>query len=214
MLARLSEAEYAEIEAAVTQTGRGRQFLAEYIRRNSPADVRMLLASVERLQGMARADSGPEMARIKRELADVAVALDDLRSELETGTLNAPHVRAAAPQDRDLGVVIERIQDTAWVLREQGFDPRVCDSLDGGVAAVHSAWALQDASRARAATALERLRRRLDSIIALTTPDATVRISVKAEAAEAGDDVATLTIVEALAPIAALNDEEPIAFFT
>lgn len=212
MPAGLSEAEYFEIEAAVMETGRGRQFLAEYARRNSPADVRMLLASVQQLQRAARVDAAPDMARICRELADLASGIDELRDELATGTMDAPHVRAAAPQDMDLSAVIERIQDIAWVLREQGFEAKVCDTLDGSVSAVQTAWKLQDASHARAATALERLGRRLQAIIGMAGQDASPRPGASANSAGPARP-ATLTIVEALTPIAP-SSEEPFAFFT
>jgi hypothetical protein len=50
----LSDSDYAEIEAAVMETARGRWFLAEYARRNRQADTRMLLDALARLEQVVR----------------------------------------------------------------------------------------------------------------------------------------------------------------
>jgi hypothetical protein len=56
----LSEAEFAAIEAAVTETQKGRAFLCEYARRRRGEDLSCILAALERID--ARAARG-EVAR-------------------------------------------------------------------------------------------------------------------------------------------------------
>ena len=52
----MPDEDYEAIEAAVMDTARGRWFLAEFARRNRTADTSVLLAAIERLEGMLAAN--------------------------------------------------------------------------------------------------------------------------------------------------------------
>ena len=52
----MPDEDYEAIEAAVMDTARGRWFLAEFARRNRTADTTVLLAAIERLEGMLAAN--------------------------------------------------------------------------------------------------------------------------------------------------------------
>jgi hypothetical protein len=47
----LSDGDYDALEAAISETARGRAFLAEYARRARVADTRLLTSALERIEG-------------------------------------------------------------------------------------------------------------------------------------------------------------------
>lgn len=120
-----TEADYEAIVATVTQTARGRWFLAEYARRNRNADTRMVLDAVARIEtSMARtpqvADPGlavaAALAEARRRAADL---LDTNRASRE---IVQQHVKA--------------LREIAWTLREWGTDNALCDRLDSHASAI------------------------------------------------------------------------------
>ena len=57
-----SEDEYEALCAALSASARGRAFLAEYARRQRAADTAMLMAAMERLEGLVRYQAPPRRA--------------------------------------------------------------------------------------------------------------------------------------------------------
>jgi hypothetical protein len=63
----ISEAEYKAIESAITETARGRWFLAEFARRSRTADNQVLLGAICRLEeALERACSPTREPRVSR----------------------------------------------------------------------------------------------------------------------------------------------------
>ncbi len=81
-----SEDDYQAFCAALSESGRGRAFLAEYARRNRHADTEALLAAIERIEAHLRADASA-VQRLR----------DDLRMLLIAIRLARPEIDAAAP---------------------------------------------------------------------------------------------------------------------
>jgi hypothetical protein len=99
-LHKLSPQDYAEIEAAVMETARGRWFLAEFARRNRQADTETLLAALSRIEArvFAAADAdesdrdaqkpadapvdGPQLAALWRDCLRQALSLNDPESDV------------------------------------------------------------------------------------------------------------------------------------
>src|SRR5262245_26797087 len=155
----LSEADYEAIESAVMETMRGRWFLAEYARRNRHADTTMLLAALERIESALGGEGTlPSVDRIRFDLVDMAKAIARTKSEIAAIKPDADHhgkfgeaseeldsiVRATEGATSDIRAAAEQIQEIAWTLREQGFDPEVCDVLDGKATDVYTACSFQD----------------------------------------------------------------------
>src|SRR5262249_28534609 len=80
------EPNYDAIYAAVVATAQGRWFLAQYASRNRNADTAQLLAAIDRLQTEAGRSAspaaaepgsppGPDIARLRRDLGELAEAL-------------------------------------------------------------------------------------------------------------------------------------------
>jgi hypothetical protein len=120
-----TEADYAAIVATVTQTARGRWFLAEYARRNRNADTRMVLDAVARIEAsMARtpqvADSTPTM------VAALGGARRRAAELLNTGRASREIVQQH----------VQALREITWTLREWGTDNALCDRLDAHANAI------------------------------------------------------------------------------
>jgi hypothetical protein len=85
-----AESDYRSLHDALSSSERGRQFLAEFSRRNRHADTQMLLAAVGRLEILLRAD-GTALERLRDELRMLLIAIRLVRPEIETA---APPAKA------------------------------------------------------------------------------------------------------------------------
>jgi chemotaxis protein CheZ len=155
----MTEADYETIMSAVLETARGRWFLGEHMRRNRQADTRLVLKAIEQLESSLRVrpkDLGAE--RMRFDLVDMANAITRAKTEIAsikpaedregkigiaTDELDAI-VRATERATSEILTAIERIQEIAWTLREQGTDPAVCDLLDAQAAEAYAACSFQD----------------------------------------------------------------------
>ncbi|MBV9077323.1 MAG: hypothetical protein JO048_07545 [Methylobacteriaceae bacterium] len=185
MASQDAASEFDAIEAALTESYRGRWFLAEHARRSRARDTGMLLEAIARIErGVSsrlpliedRADRRvlAEMmgafARARREMAEIGASADeagldgfgDLVRELETAT--------ALVLDAS-----ERVQEAAWTLRESGADPGLCDLLDGSATEIYAACGVQTEAASRTGVAL-RLLRGLEELLAPFAQDERARV--------------------------------------
>jgi chemotaxis protein CheZ len=155
----MTEADYETIMSAVLETARGRWFLGEHMRRNRQADTRLVLKAIERLESSLRErpkDLGAE--RMRLDLVDMANAITRAKTEIASikpaedreGKIGIASdeldaiVRTTENATSNILAAIERIQEIAWTLREQGTDPAVCDLLDAQAAEAYTACSFQD----------------------------------------------------------------------
>ena len=96
----LSLADFEAIEAAVTETTRGRWFLAEFARRTRAQETEKVLAALARLERV-----------VASERPQIAPDPD-------------PQVLAA------LAAIGERLNDIAWILRDRGIEAGVCGAIE------------------------------------------------------------------------------------
>jgi hypothetical protein len=129
------EADYEAILDAVMETGRGRWFLHEFARRNRHSETRGVLNAIQRIESALRAQgtlieepahdaaADPIRAALARAAGmlradgEPAEAFDRALAELESAQAR---IRAAAT----------RVQDAAYMLREDGGPTRICNDLD------------------------------------------------------------------------------------
>ena len=78
------EDDYRAICAALSESERGRAFLAEYARRNRHADTQSLLAAIERLEARLQAD-GSAVQRLRDDLRMLLIAIRLARPEIDAG---------------------------------------------------------------------------------------------------------------------------------
>lgn len=169
-----AETDYDAIAAALSQTERGRLFLAEHARRTRAADKGALLAAIGRMEAtLARGGSGPDVERAHVELLEIADAIARVRGELggseAAGVAAAPVPLLGGALGPDDPVSAERaaahilhaaevVQETAWTLREAGAEDGLCDHLDRQATAIYAACSQQELARERSRKAVERLR--------------------------------------------------------
>jgi chemotaxis regulatin CheY-phosphate phosphatase CheZ len=181
--APLPEADYEMIEAAVMETARGRWFLAEYARRNRQADTASVLAAVERLERVVRRDRTLDVQHaLRSELVGMNRSLERLHEDLAALATKEGESNRLAGAEEDLEAVVkateratqdilgaaERVQEVAWVLREQGVDALQCDALDERATEIYLACSFQDLTGqriARVVTALREIERRLGAAL-------------------------------------------------
>jgi hypothetical protein len=104
-----SESDYRAIEAAISETERGRWFLSEFARRSRPAETMRVLHAIKLFEAsLSKPVEAPD-------------ATGDRRSQ-----------RATAER------IGARLFDFAGHLRESGFDTALCDALDRDAHAIIS----------------------------------------------------------------------------
>ncbi len=81
----LREEDYRTFCAALESTQRGRDFLAEYGRRNRNADTEMLLDSLDRIEGMMQSE-GKARDRLRDELRVLLIAIRLARPDINSAT--------------------------------------------------------------------------------------------------------------------------------
>ena len=155
----MSDADYDEIMSAVLETARGRWFLTEYMRRNRHADTLLVLEAIDELEEKLRErptvegvermrtgilDMADAIARTKAEIASIKAA-DGKAGKIGTATneLDAI-VETTEKATSEILAAVERIQEIAWTLREQGSDPAICDRLNAQATEAYTACSFQD----------------------------------------------------------------------
>lgn len=179
----ISEADYEAILGAVLESARGRWFLAEYMRRNRQADTQLVLEAIAKLERSLRERPIASSAdRLHLDLVDMAAAIARTKEEIAaikptgggpgqigyaTDELDAI-VETTERATSDIIATIERIQEVAWTLREQGTEPTVCDLLDAQAGEAYTACSFQDLTGQRirrVVGVLRFLEERIDTMI-------------------------------------------------
>lgn len=188
-LTSVDESEYDRIEAAMSESERGRWFLAEYRRRNRTADTDMLLGAISRLETAVTAERTAEadsdrVGRMRGDLMDMAHAIARTKAEI-AAISTADHdqsrlgiasvaldaiIRSTERATSDILGAAEEVQETAWSLRETGTDAAICDVLDRRATEIYTACSFQDLTAQRTARIIHTLRyleERLAAMIAI-----------------------------------------------
>jgi hypothetical protein len=150
------EPNYDAIYAAVVSTPEGRWFLAQYASRNRNADTAVVLAAIDRLEtdmGRERrappaaptpAPPGPDIARLRRDLGELADALMYARSDI--AAIEPPGAATGRPR---ILAATEALQALTWFMRERGIEPLDCDRIDGCVGDIRAVCAIPDLTAER-----------------------------------------------------------------
>ncbi|KAA2237280.1 hypothetical protein [Salinarimonas soli] len=189
-LTPISDADYEAIEFAVMETARGRWFLKEYAQRNRTADTQMLLAAIERLEGVVTSERQTQsMDRLRFDLVEMAKAITRTKTEIasirpsdhaQTDLVVASEaldgiVRTTERATSEILEAAEHVQEAAWTLREEGAHEGLCDELDRRATEIYTACAFQDLTAQRVTKIVHTLRfleGRLNAMIDIWgTPD-------------------------------------------
>jgi hypothetical protein len=184
-LTTISEADYDAIESAVMETERGRWFLREYARRNRNADTQVLLDAIGRLeQAVADDRVAQDLERLRANLKEMASAIAQTKTDIaavqavehehsrlfEASEALDAITRTTERATSDILAAAEHVQESAWILREAGGDPSLCDELDQRATEIYTAFSFQDLTAQRIAKIVQTLRyleRRIDTMIAV-----------------------------------------------
>lgn len=184
-LSPVEASEYERIEAAMSESARGRRFLAEYARRNRSADTDMLLQAIARLENAVSSERGSDEAvQMRGDLMEMAEAISRTRAEISA--IHAPDqdqtrlgvasealdaiVRATEQATSDILGAAEEVQEAAWTLRERGVETEICDGLDRHATQIYTACSFQDLTAQRTGRVVNTLRyleERIASMIAI-----------------------------------------------
>ncbi|KQP31125.1 hypothetical protein ASF49_11140 [Methylobacterium sp. Leaf104] len=165
--------EYDRIEAAMTESERGRWFLDAYLRRNRTSDTGILLDAIARLESVVTNDrESSQIGRVRGDVMDMAHAI--ARTKAEIAAINAPDqdqsrlggasaaldaiVRSTERATSEILSAAESVQEAAWTLRESGSDAAICDELDRRATAIYTACSFQDLTAQRTARIIHTLR--------------------------------------------------------
>jgi chemotaxis regulatin CheY-phosphate phosphatase CheZ len=191
----MTDTDYETILSAVLETARGRWFLAEHMRRNRQADTKLVLKAIEQLERSLRErPSAPDAERTRLDLVDMANAIARTKTEIASikpaagsGKIGAATneldaiVETTELAASEILTAVERIQEIAWTLREQGADPVVCDLLDAQASEAYTACSFHDLTGQRIRRVIDVIRfleARIDAMIriwrieALVAPEA------------------------------------------
>lgn len=177
--------DYAEIEAAVMETERGRWFLDEFARRNRQANTAQVLEAIAALHGaMARQKEDLPEALLQREKNDACMR------KMRTGLLEMARAIAATQQDispiepdmrassrlveatGELGAIVkatevatssilsaaENLQSLASIWRAHGHSGSDCDRLEACATDIYAACTFQDLTAQRTSQVIDTLR--------------------------------------------------------
>ena len=102
----MSEADYETIEAAVTETVRGRWFLGEFARRNRALELRQLLDAMGRIESVVSAGApalppaDPSIRLLMQRIREVAAQLEAVSSEMRDAGIDSRFPEAIDHQAR------------------------------------------------------------------------------------------------------------------
>lgn len=170
-----SKSVFEQIADALGSTAQGRAFLDECGRRARSEETALLLDAVARLERQAGLRRGSDdRGKLLALVGQIEAALRESKLALLGSGESAPDGRSSRPlagvaaQARETGAAIfqaaELIQETAWAMREAGFDAALCDRLDDQTSAVYAACKRQEFVR-HGLSAVERAILRADACI-------------------------------------------------
>ncbi|GJD73306.1 ribonuclease E domain-containing protein [Methylobacterium goesingense] len=172
-LTSIDVSEYDRIEAAMSESERGRWFLDAYLRRNRAHDTGILLDAIARLEKAVTGErEQDQIGRVRGDLMDMAHAI--ARTKAEIAAISAPDhdqsrlggasaaldaiVRSTERATSEILSSAEHVQEAAWILRESGSDAEICDELDRRATSIYTACSFQDLTAQRTARIIHTLR--------------------------------------------------------
>jgi hypothetical protein len=167
-----SHTDFASIEAAVMETDRGRAFLREFSRRNRHADTEVLLTALSRIEKSIEIRQEPSgVDQFRGDLLEMAGAIEKTRLEIfalhpdqtspgplnsASGELDSIVIETEAATSNIIAAA-EKIQETAFTLREAGDNHTLCDLLDEQATLIYTASSFQDLTAQRTRKVIDAL---------------------------------------------------------
>lgn len=126
----LNNDEYRALDDALSESTRGRAFLAEYARRNRNADTEALLAAIERIETQLQADASA-VQRLRDDLRMLLIAIRLARPEIDGAGTAAKAIKLSALLD-----LLERRIEAMSDLKPAALSPQDEDAPTAALAVV------------------------------------------------------------------------------
>ncbi len=156
---QIGDAEYHTLEQTLLESDRGRRFLAEFLRRQKTPETTEILAAVQRLERVVtRQREVPNLDKIRLDIADMHEAIERTKAEIANIKAEGEASNRFMDASHELDAIVtqtegatqsileaaEKIQEKAWVLRENGADDATCDDIDAKATEIFMACSFQD----------------------------------------------------------------------
>lgn len=176
------EGDYEAILSAVTETQRGRWFLAEHERRHHGAETDKILSELARLEAILHRERRPDVDRIKLDIGEMKNAIELTKLEIANIKIDKRIGSRFIHASNELDAIIsqteaatseilestEKIQELCYTGREDGVSPDLWDKLDELTTAVYLGCSFQDLTGQRTQKVVHALRfleARIDSMM-------------------------------------------------
>jgi hypothetical protein len=126
----LNDDDYQALHDVLSESARGRAFLAEYARRNRNADTEALLAAIERIEARLSADASA-VQRLRDDLRMLLIAIRLARPEIDGAGPAAKAIKLSALLD-----LLERRIDAMSEAKPAALAPPDEDALTAALAVV------------------------------------------------------------------------------
>ena len=179
----LIEAQYASIYDAMAQSELGLLFFEEYSKRESVVNAAQVLAALDDIRDSSSGETkSVPMDILRRELQEMSSSIMQTRQEIAamkpeeagnnrimaaTEELDAI-VTACERSIADVLTATERMQEIGKKARKLGFDPELCDQIEGNATDIFMACSFQDITGQRTTKVVNVLRyleQRVNSMI-------------------------------------------------
>lgn len=202
----LSEAQYASVYEAMAQSELGLLFLEEHSKRESVVNAAQVLAALDGIRESSTDDAKSwPMDILRRELQEMSSSIMQTRQEIAamkpeeagnnrimaaTEELDAI-VTACERATADILTTTERMQEIGEKAREFGFDPQLCDEIEGHATDIFMACSFQDITGQRFSKVVKSVtyvEDRVNALIEVWGKDEIDKIEVKPDKEKTEDE--------------------------
>lgn len=169
----ISEIEYQTLEQTLTDSDRGRRFLAEYLNRNKTPETTEILGAIHRLEkAVTHQRKVPSLDKIRLDIAEMHEAIERTKAEIANIKAEGDESNRFVDASHELDAIVtqtegatqsileaaEQIQEKAWILREAGAEDAICDDIDAKATEIFMACSFQDLTGQRTNKVVQVLR--------------------------------------------------------
>lgn len=169
----VEEIEYRTLEETLMDSDRGKRFLKEFLKRNQTPETTEILSAIHRLEKTVnRQRKVPDLDSIRLDIAEMHDAIERTKLEISNIKQEGQDSNRFVDASYELDAIVsqtegatstileaaEKIQESAWQLREAGASDEVCDDIDAKSTEIFMACSFQDLTGQRTTKVVQVLR--------------------------------------------------------
>lgn len=181
----IEEIEYRTLQETLMDSDRGKRFLKEFLKRNQTPETTEILSAIHRLEKTVnRQRKVPDLDSIRLDIAEMHEAIERTKLEISNIKQEGEDSNRFVDASHELDAIVsqtegatstileaaEKIQESAWQLREAGASNEVCDDIDAKSTEIFMACSFQDLTGQRTTKVVQVLRyleSRINSMIGI-----------------------------------------------